>query len=61
MDFGGQVFLGRGTCTPGYSNNEGSARAGLGAGIYTPGINAFNKLLEEWRAKGDLDGLEIQR
>jgi cyclohexanone monooxygenase len=47
-------------CTPGYYNNEGSARAGLGAGIYTPGINAFNKLLEEWRAKGDLEGLEIQ-
>ena len=48
-------------CTPGYYNAEGSARAGLGAGIYTPGINAFNKLLEEWRAKGDLEGLEIQR
>jgi cyclohexanone monooxygenase len=48
-------------CTPGYYNNEGSARAGLGAGIYTPGINAFNKLLVEWRNKGDLEGLEIQR
>jgi len=48
-------------CTPGYYNNEGSARAGLGAGIYTPGINAFNKLLEEWRATGDMEGLEIQR
>jgi cyclohexanone monooxygenase len=48
-------------CTPGYYNNEGSARAGLGAGIYTPGINAFNKLLEEWRAKGDMEGLEVQR
>ncbi len=47
-------------CTPGYYNNEGSARAGLGAGIYTPGINAFNKLLEEWRAKGDMEGLEIE-
>jgi cyclohexanone monooxygenase len=48
-------------CTPGYYNNEGSARAGLGAGIYTPGINAFNKLLVEWRNKGDMKGLEIQR
>jgi len=25
------------------------------------GINAFNKLLEEWRAKGDVEGLEIAR
>jgi cyclohexanone monooxygenase len=48
-------------CTPGYYNNEGSARAGLGAGIYTPGINAFNKLLEDWRAKGNMEGLEIWR
>jgi hypothetical protein len=33
----------------------------LGAGIYTPGINAFNKLLEDWRAKGNMEGLEIWR
>ena len=24
---------------------------------YAPGINAFNALLEQWRAKGDLEGL----
>ena len=46
-------------CTPGYYNNEGSARAGLGNGTYTPGINAFNALLEEWRAQGDMKGMEI--
>ena len=48
-------------CTPGYYNNEG--RPGRGNGLtdqqYTPGINAFNRLLEEWRSKGDLEGLEL--
>jgi cyclohexanone monooxygenase len=47
-------------CTPGYYNNEGAPRTG-GAGIYLPGINAFNRLLEEWRAEGDMHGLEIDR
>lgn len=46
-------------CTPGYYNNEGRPRGGLGGGIYTPGINAFNKLLEEWRAEGNMQGLEL--
>ena len=46
-------------CTPGYYNQEGSGRAGFGAGVYTPGINAFNALLEEWRKEGNLKGLEI--
>lgn len=58
MQINNRAFLD--ACTPGYYNNEGSARAGLGAGIYTPGINAFNKLLEEWRSKGDMEGLEIE-
>jgi cyclohexanone monooxygenase len=48
-------------CTPGYYNNEGQSGAGLGVGLYTPGINAFNRLLEQWRAEGDMDGLEIDR
>jgi cyclohexanone monooxygenase len=49
------------TCTPGYYNNEGG---GGGEGIrsflgepYGPGFYAFDDLLKEWRAKGDLDGL----
>jgi len=46
-------------CTPGYYNNEGDEGAGLGGGTFTPGINAFNKLLAEWREKGDLDGMEL--
>ena len=49
-------------CTPGYYNNEGHFGEGsgsLGAGGYAPGINAFNALMAEWRAKGDLEGLEL--
>jgi cyclohexanone monooxygenase len=49
------------TCTPGYYNNEGQPGGGLGAVIYTPGLNAFNDLLERWRAQGDMEGLEIDR
>lgn len=48
-------------CTPGYYNNEGqpSDRA-IRNGSYGAGSIAFIKLLEEWRAKGDLPGLELQ-
>jgi cyclohexanone monooxygenase len=49
-------------CTPGYYNNEGqlaSRGGGLNGEAYAPGANAFNALLAEWRAKGDLPGLEI--
>ena len=49
------------TCTPGYYNNEGKGGGGLGGGAYTPGINAFNALLEEWRAEGSMAGLELDR
>jgi cyclohexanone monooxygenase len=51
------------TCTPGYYNNEGG---GGGEGIrsflgepYAPGFYAFDELLKQWRAKGDLDGLVL--
>jgi cyclohexanone monooxygenase len=48
------------SCTPGYYNNEGAPRAGSAFfGSYTPGHNAFTRLLEEWRAAGDLEGLEL--
>jgi len=51
------------TCTPGYYNNEGRGGA-VGNGsflgdFYSPGFYAFDDLLKEWRAKGDLDGLEL--
>jgi len=48
------------SCTPGYYNNEGHTKAGSSFfGGYTPGTNAFNELLEEYRQQGDLAGLEL--
>ena len=47
-------------CTPGYYNNEGITReAPKNGGLYTLGVTAFNKLLAEWREKGDLEGMEL--
>ena len=47
-------------CTPGYYNNEGGARSGgLNGQTYTPGINKFNAVLADWRAPGDLNGLDL--
>jgi cyclohexanone monooxygenase len=50
-------------CTPGYYNNEGG---GGGEGIrsnfgepYGPGFYAFERLLRDWRDKGDLAGLVL--
>jgi cyclohexanone monooxygenase len=55
---GGGGFLK--SCTPGYYNNEGRASGGNAfLGAYPRGINAFNQLLDDWRAAGDLDGLEL--
>ena len=50
------------SCTPGYYNNEGKfdeSAGKFGADIYTPGANAFNAVLAQWREKGDLEGLEL--
>jgi cyclohexanone monooxygenase len=56
---GGVEFLR--ACTPGYYNNEGHPMAGNAfLGAYAPGINAFNQLLDEWRAAGDMAGLELR-
>ena len=47
-------------CTPGYYNNEGVTRAApKNGGLYMKGINKFNALLAAWRAKGDLEGMEL--
>ena len=51
------------SCTPGYYNNEGRGGA-VGNGsflgdFYSPGFYAFDELIAEWRAKGDLGGLEL--
>lgn len=47
-------------CTPGYYNNEGKPSA-LAArnGPYGKGSIAFIKLMEDWRAAGALEGLEL--
>lgn len=47
-------------CTPGYYNREGQ-NFGVGKqnSPYAPGINAFNKLLKQWRDQNDLDGLSL--
>jgi cyclohexanone monooxygenase len=49
------------SCTPGIFNNEGNLRTteSFFAEAYSPGVNAFNELLAEWRARGDLEGLEL--
>ena len=51
------------SCTPGYYNNEGKGghdgNASFLGDFYSPGFYAFDELLAEWRAKGDLAGLEL--
>ena len=48
------------SCTPGYYNNEGKpSERGARNGFYGAGPVAFVKVLEDWRQKGDLDGLEL--
>jgi cyclohexanone monooxygenase len=55
---GGGGFLK--SCTPGYYNNEGRSSGGNSfLGAYPRGITAFNQLLADWRAAGDLAGLEL--
>ena len=47
-------------CTPGYYNNEGKPGEGPGwfGGNYAGGAQQFFELLADWRAKGDLAGIE---
>jgi cation diffusion facilitator CzcD-associated flavoprotein CzcO len=48
-------------CTPSYFTNEGQVKApwALFRG-YGPGWGAFQKLLEDWRNKGDMEGLVLE-
>lgn len=46
-------------CTPGYYNNEGKINNIPQNNRYGGGAVAFYELLEEWRSKGNLEGLEI--
>ena len=48
-------------CPPGYFNNEGETKPkwALFRG-YGPGWDAFQKLLQDWRDKGDMEGLVLE-
>ncbi len=47
-------------CTPGYYNNEGAPEViAKQNGSYGAGPVAFVKVLEDWRAEGNLQGLEL--
>jgi cyclohexanone monooxygenase len=47
-------------CTPGYYNNEGRMVPGFTGFFYSKGAIGFFALTEEWRSKGDLEGLELR-
>jgi cation diffusion facilitator CzcD-associated flavoprotein CzcO len=48
-------------CTPSYFTNEGQVKAPWALfRSYGPGWDAFQKLLEEWRQKGDMQGLVLE-
>jgi cyclohexanone monooxygenase len=48
-------------CPPSYLNNEsGKFRYYLGE-FYLAGFTAFEQLLQDWRDKGDFEGMELQR
>ena len=48
-------------CTPGYYNNEGkSSISAARNATYGYGSQAFIKILEAWREKGDLGGLDVK-
>jgi cation diffusion facilitator CzcD-associated flavoprotein CzcO len=50
------------TCTPGYYNREGKADAKTRQGSFFFGTpTEYADILEKWRARGDLDGIEIHR
>jgi cyclohexanone monooxygenase len=48
-------------CTPGYYNNEGKvSERSAQNGFYGGGSIEFFQILEDWRAKGDLEGIELR-
>ena len=46
-------------CTPGYYNNEGKVNQTPQNNTYGGGPIEFFKIMEKWRAKGTLEGLEL--
>jgi hypothetical protein len=48
-------------CTPGYYNNEGKlSELAAQNGFYGGGSEEFFRILREWRASGELSGLELR-
>jgi cyclohexanone monooxygenase len=49
------------TCTPGYYNQEGTTERyrNVRRETYSKGVGAYMKLLRQWRADGELEGLEL--
>ena len=49
------------TCTPGYYNQEGTTQRyrNVRRETYSKGVGAYMKLLRQWRADGELAGLEL--
>jgi len=55
-------MIGSADCPPGYYNNEGkdpgpAAKYYVG---YPAGATAYFRYLEDWRNRGDFDGLEFR-
>ncbi len=49
------------TCTPGYYNGEGKQEGtGFLESFYPDGAVLFQRMLEEWREKGDFEGLIVK-
>lgn len=48
------------SCTPGYFNSEGDIERSWAANTYGGGPIEFNALIADWRARGDMDGLDIR-
>ena len=59
LELNNQQF--RNDCTPGYYNNEGMPELGVGftSGQYGGGPVEFFRLMSEWRANGNLEGLNF--
>ena len=49
------------SCTPGYYNNEGHVNVNPQNNTYGGGPIEFFKLMKKWRAKGNLEGLEVDQ
>lgn len=56
------MMLANPDCTPGYYNNEGQPLTGDGALFvgYPAGAMAYFQYIDQWRSKGDFEGLEFR-